>query len=177
VCLLRGTDWIFIIHTALCFQRRLNPRKLPLACHEFQRTLTLAKCHSFIIHMPCSAGYLTVQQPSNKSLIVRYLTFTAALLRTPIAFFNDVTLCRWKSSSGRFERLVLPSFSEWLWKWRQYYPSKVWELFIQRSVVASQNTQISSHFVVTQSTFDGNKCEGKQRLVEKSGNAVKPFDP
>ena len=63
-------------HTTLYIQYRLNLCKLPLTSYEVRRTLKLAKCHIFIIHMPWSAGYLTVQQPSDQNQIVRYLTFT-----------------------------------------------------------------------------------------------------
>ena len=39
------------------------------------------------------------------------------------------------------------------------------------------NTQTTSHFVVIQSTFGCDKWVDEQRLVKKSGSAVRPFDP
>jgi len=40
------------------------------------------------------------QKPNSTTFDIQ----TAALLKAPIAVVNDVTSCRWKSSSGRFGR-------------------------------------------------------------------------
>ena len=172
MCLLRGTSWTFkySLLSILYIQSHLNLLELLLACEQV-RTLKFAKCHSSIIHMPWSAGYLNVRKPRDRSQIMGYLMFSQ---RHCWGFRSSVTWHRVvggevpdvsKDSNAFIFRII---FSDCL-------ALKMESTSILRNVVTAQKIrfEIKEYYKLHSYTkFDSEKSGDKKRFVTKLENAV-----